>query len=180
MKARTLGLLFLGLVMLAGAQPASAALNAYLSLRGESSGQVKGSVVQKGREGTIMVIAYSHAVTAPVDAASGLPSGKIRHSPLVITKEVDKSSPILHAMLQNLEKMKEFKLMFYQPSATGQEVQNFTITLTNARIISIKSEMMNNKYPENMQHKEREEISFVYDKITWTWNDGGITSTAQW
>jgi type VI protein secretion system component Hcp len=31
-----------------------------------------------------------------------------------------------------------------------------------------------------MQHKEREEISFSYDTITWTWMDGGIKTTAEW
>ena len=34
------------------------ALNAYLKMKGQKSGEVKGSVTQKGREDTIMVIAY--------------------------------------------------------------------------------------------------------------------------
>ena len=40
--------------------------------------------------------------------------------------------------------------------------------------------MLNNKYPENTQHKEREHISFCYQKITWTWMDGGITASDDW
>jgi len=40
--------------------------------------------------------------------------------------------------------------------------------------------MLNNKYPENMQHKESEHISFTYHKIEWTWNDGGITAEDDW
>jgi type VI secretion system secreted protein Hcp len=41
-------------------------------------------------------------------------------------------------------------------------------------------EMLNNKYPENMQHKEREHVSFCYQKIEWTWMDGGITAMDDW
>jgi type VI secretion system secreted protein Hcp len=98
----------------------------------------------------------------------------------MITKEVDKSSPILYRMLVSNERVKDFRLDFWQPSAAGKEVQHYTIRLTNARIVSIKSEMLNNKYPENMQHKEREHISFAYDTISWTIQDGGITTSANW
>ena len=70
------------------------ALNAYLKLKGQKSGEVKGSVTQKGRENSIMVIAVEHEIISPRDAASGLPTGKRHHKPLTITKEVDKSSPV--------------------------------------------------------------------------------------
>jgi type VI secretion system secreted protein Hcp len=109
-----------------------------------------------------------------------LPTGKSKSSVLVITKEVDKSSPILYQMLVKNEKIKDFRLDFWQPSASGKEQQHYTIRLTNARIVSIRAEMLNNKYTENMQHKEREVISFSYETITWTYQDGGITSSANW
>ena len=48
------------------------------------------------------------------------------------------------------------------------------------RTSAIKSEMLNNKYPENMQQKEREHISFSYGMISWTIQDGGITTSADW
>lgn len=50
------------------------ALNAYLKLKGQKQGDIKGSVTQKGRENKIMVIAVSHEVVSPRDMASGLPS----------------------------------------------------------------------------------------------------------
>jgi type VI secretion system secreted protein Hcp len=180
MRAKIFGGLLIALALLASVPSAFAALNAYLYVKGEKAGQIEGSVTQKGREGAIMVIAYGHNISAPIDAASGLPTGKVKHEVLTITKEIDKSTPTLYSLLVSNEKITEFKLEFWQPSASGKEVQHFTIRLTNAHITSIKSVMMNNKYPENMQHKEREEISFSYDKITWTWMDGGITTTAEW
>jgi len=180
MRAKLFGGLLLALVMLASASSAFAALNAYLQMRGEKVGAIKGNVTQKGREDSIMVIAYSHDISAPIDASSGLPGSKIKHNVLSITKEIDRSTPIIYGLLVNNEKITEFRLEFWQPSATGKEVQHFTIQLTGAHVTSIKSVMLNNKYPENMQHKEREEISFSYDTITWTWMDGGIKTTAEW
>jgi type VI secretion system secreted protein Hcp len=88
------------------------ALNAYLKLKGQTQGDIKGSVTQKGREDSIMVIAYSHEVVSPRDAASGLPTGKRQHKPLVITKELDKSTPLLYQCLVTNENIPTWKLEF--------------------------------------------------------------------
>jgi len=156
------------------------ALNAYLKLTGKTQGEIKGSVTQAGREDSIMVIAYNHEVVSPRDAASGLPTGKRQHKPLTISKEIDKSTPLLMNVLTNNEQISKWELRFWQPSSTGQEVQHYTVELENASIASIRSEMLNNKYAENMQHKEREHVAFCYQKITWTWMDGGITASDDW
>ena len=156
------------------------ALNAYLRLKGETQGDINGSITQKGREDSIMVIGTSHEVLSPRDAASGLPTGKRQHKPFVITKEIDKASPLLYSVLCNNENITEWKLEYWQPSKTGQEQQHYTIELLNASISEIRHEMLNNKYPENMQHKEREHIAFCYQKITWTWMEGGISAEDDW
>ncbi len=156
------------------------ALNAYLKLTGQTQGEIKGSVTQKGREDSIMVIAMSHEVVSPRDAASGLPTGKRQHKPFVIIKEVDKSTPLLFNILVNNENITKWKLQFWQPSAAGKEQQHYTVELVNASIAAIHSQMLNNKVPANMQFKETEEIAFCYQKIIWTWMDGGITAEDDW
>jgi len=40
-------------------------------------------------------ISFEQEIVSPRDAASGLPTGKRQHKPFVITKELDKSSPVL-------------------------------------------------------------------------------------
>jgi type VI secretion system secreted protein Hcp len=40
--------------------------------------------------------------------------------------------------------------------------------------------MLNNKNPDLMKYAEFEEISFTYQKIEWTWTDGGITADDDW
>ncbi len=156
------------------------ALNAYLKLTGETVGDVNGSVTQAGREDMIMVIGFEHDVVAPRDAASGKPTGKRQHMPVTITKEIDVSTPVLYKVMVENENITDWRLDFWEPSTTGQEKQHYTIQLTNASISGIRAEMLNNKYPENMQHKEREHISFHYQKIQWIWHEGGIEHVDDW
>ncbi|AKT40491.1 Hcp family type VI secretion system effector [Chondromyces crocatus] len=161
------------------------ALNAYLRLKGQTQGEIKGSVIQKGREDSIMVIAVSHEIVSPRDAASGLPSGKRMHKPLVITKELDKSSPLLLNVLTNNENIIDLTIDFWTPQITaargaGSEVQHYSIRLTNANIASINFRMPNNKHPELMKFAEYEEVAFTYEKIEWTWKDGGIMAADDW
>jgi len=156
------------------------ALNAYLKLDGKTQGAIEGSVTQKGREGKIMVVAVRHEVSSPRDAASGLPTGKRQHHAFIITKEVDKASPLLYNSLCNNESFKTWELQFWQPSPTGVEKQHYTVQLTNANISRIEMIMPNNKHPELMKFAEYEEVSFCYQKIVWTWMDGGITAEDDW
>ncbi len=156
------------------------ALNAYLKLEGETQGAIKGSVTQRGREDSIMVIAVNHEVVSPRDAQSGLPTGKRMHKPFVITKELDKSSPLLFNALCNNENLPTWELHFWKPSPTGAEFQHYTVKLTNANVASIHSIMLNNKRPELTSFAEYEEVAFTYQKIEWTWMDGGITALDDW
>ena len=160
------------------------ALNAYLTLRGARQGVMQGSVTQKGREGQIAIIAVSHEVVSPRDPASGLPTGRRQHKPFVLTKELDVSSPKLAAALADNENLTSFVLRFWRPTlvggVAGAEQQYYTVTLTNANVASIRVEMLNNKYPENTNLAVREHVAFTYQRIEWTWMDGGITSQDDW
>jgi type VI secretion system secreted protein Hcp len=150
------------------------ALNAFLTLKGKLQGDIKGSSTLKGREGKIIVIAANHEVLSPKDVTTGLPSGKHMHRPFVITKEVDKSTPLLYNMLIKNEIAITWILQFYQANAQGLEKQYYTVQLTNATITDIAFKMDNNKHADLMQYAAYEEVSFVYQKIEWLYVDGGI------
>ncbi|HNW54098.1 MAG TPA: type VI secretion system tube protein TssD [Bacteroidales bacterium] len=161
------------------------ALNAYLKLKGQKQGEIKGSVTQKGREGKIMVIAASHQVMIPHDEATGMSTGRRMHKPFVITKELDKSSPLLYNMLVNNENIVEWELQFWTPNLRssaggGTEKQHYTVKLVNARIVDISFRMLNNKNPELTRYAEYEEVAFNYEKISWLWVDGGIMAQDDW
>ncbi len=161
------------------------ALNAFLTLKGQKQGLIKGSVTQKGREDSIAVHAFDHEVISPRDPASGLPTGKRMHKPFAITKDVDKSSPLLWNALVNNETLTSWTLQCWAPapptpSAAASERQSYTITLTNASIASIHEAMPDNQNPAMQNLPLREEIAFTYQKIVWTWVDGGITAEDDW
>ena len=161
----------------------------YLTLKGQKQGDIKGGVTQKGREGSIAVQYLQSSIVSPRDAASGLPTGKRQHKPLVFRKSVDKSTPLLMNALVNNENLTTAEFKFWRPSTQlGTEQQYFTIKLTNANIAS-----SNLYHPDSYDStapaisngtsgggQELEEFSLTYQKIQWTYVDGGITAEDDW
>ena len=93
---------------------------------------------------------------------------------------MDRASTGLRTMMIGNETAKDWELQFFRPSTTGAETQYFTIRLTNAAVTSIDMRMLNNKDPELTKFETYEEVAFVYQKIEWTWVDGGITAMDDW
>jgi len=157
------------------------ALNAFLHLKGQKQGDIKGSVTQKGREGSIMVIAANHEIMSPVSSPGpGTAVGKRVHKPFVITKELDKSSPLLYQAMVNNEIMAGWKLDFFAIAANGIEKQDYTVVLSNALITDIKFVLPDTKHADTMKLNPYEVLEFTYQSIQWTWTDGNITATDKW
>lgn len=160
-------------------------LMTYAYLVGQKAGPVNGSITQKGRENSIGVIAVSHQIVSPRDPQSGLPTGQRQHKAWVFTKELDKSTPILYGILCNNENISSATFKFWAPqlkagSGVGSEVQHFTVKLTNANIASIDFRQPNIRHPDLAKFAEYEEVALTYQKIEWTWNDGGIMAMDDW
>jgi type VI secretion system secreted protein Hcp len=162
-------------------------LMTYAYLVGQKSGQVKGGITQKGREDTIGVIAITHSVTSPRDPQSGLPTGKRMHKPWTFTKELDKASPVLFNILVTNETITSATFKFWAQTlktgtgtASGTEVQNYTVKLTNANIASLDFRQPNIRDPALVKYAEYEEIALTYQKIEWTWTDGGLMASDDW
>ena len=152
----------------------------FLTLKGQKHGTITGSVTQKGREGSIQVSYLQQKKVSPRDASTGLPTGKILHEPLVFRKTIDKSSPILQEVMSTNETLTEVHFKFWRPSPSGIDTQWFTIDLTNASIASLDL-----YHPDSLDSgagtgtpgaPEQEELSLTYQKIQWTYTDGGITA----
>lgn len=156
------------------------ALSGYLTLTGTRHGAIAGSVTQKGREGSIEVVSFFHEIVAPRDPASGRPTGKRMHKPFSITKQLDRSSPLLYQMLTNNENLTDVTLRLFRPNATGVERHAYTVRLMNATIAAIHLRMLNTRNPRHTKMPELEEVSFAYQRIEWTWMDGNITADDDW
>jgi type VI secretion system Hcp family effector len=118
------------------ALPAPAALNAYLVLKGSKTAKFNPDTTQG-----IMVIAVSHELVArlgivsPRDVATGQATGKRVHKPLVITKELDKATPLLLRSMQSKEPITEATLYLFKPAANGK-VQIFMKAVLTDVLIS--------------------------------------------
>lgn len=154
------------------------ALNSYMTVEGERQGKIDGSAAESGREGSMVVVGWNHEILSPRDAATGLPTGKRQHRPLTVTKEVDKASPLLMQALVTNENLPSVMLSVTQ-RVDGSE-QEYTVELVNATISSIRTEQLNNKYPENMPHETREHVSFTYERIRWEWVADGLSASDAW
>jgi type VI secretion system secreted protein Hcp len=144
-----------------GVVSAFGALNAYLKIEGTTTKSFNPEVPS----GVLRVKADSAGIISPRDAASGLPTGKRQHKPFVITKELDKSSPLLTKALANNEALKEMTLTFFQAMGDGSVRLTRQAKFTGVKIMSVKSSPAN---PSGSASPPMEEISFVFQKIEWT------------
>jgi type VI secretion system secreted protein Hcp len=147
------------------------ALDAYLKMTGQNLGALNGSVTEQGFQDHIAVVAVNHGIVSWM--RTGAPKG---HQPLVITKPLDKSSPLLYQALSLREYMSEWELQQLAPTG-GKPQKQFTIKLTDARIAAIHYVMPNNRYPDLSKLAEYEEIAFMYKRIEWTWVQGNIQAS---
>ena len=157
----------------------------YAKIRGQKSGAIAGSVTQKGRENQIACFAITHSIVSPRDPASGLPTGRRQHKPIVITKAWDKSTPVLLNSLFTNEVLVDCQFLFWRSQVAAGigvagEVQYMTIELTNASIASIDQYTASPDQLNQFNANDLEDISFTYQKIIITYNDGGITAQDDW
>jgi len=113
---------------------------------------------------------FTHEITSPRDAASGLATGKRQHKPFTVTAEVGIAAPQLMTAIVTNENLPTVTISLYK---AGTTTVGTTITLTNASV----SNFANNC---NAAFPNCETASFTYQKITWTWVDGNISAQDDW
>ena len=157
-----------------------AALPSFMWVEGAKQGQIEGSSDIEGREGAIIVYAFGHSVKVPTDLHSGQVTGARIHGPFKILKSFDKSSPKLYQACATGEQLTKVTVKFYRTTAQGTEEHYFTIELEEAIIVNISPSMPTTFLEQNAQYRHMETVSFIYRKIKWTWEDGGIVAEDDW
>ncbi len=147
-----------------------------LRVRGQRTGEIRGD----GPDGAIVVHAWNHEMTSPRDAASGLPTGRRQHRPLTVIKAVDRSSPLLMNVFVNNENLTEVTLEVSRDDDQGQAAVYWRVHLVNASIAVLRDEGLNTLYPDNERFLPRESVSFTYQRIEWTYVDGGVMAVDDW
>jgi type VI secretion system Hcp family effector len=134
-----------------------------------------GNKCQFGHQNEIMVLAYSHDMLAGIDGS--MVGGRSKHMPVMITKGIDKSSPLLASALHEREEV-ECIINFYRTASAGGREQYYSIHLTGARIAHISLQVphairMNDAEPQ-------EQVSIRYRAIAWAHVPGGTSAYSTW
>jgi type VI secretion system secreted protein Hcp len=151
-----------------------------LTLVGARQGPLRGSITRPDREGAIRVTGVDQVVGSVLDSATGQPIANRTHAPITVVKEVDASTPVLHSAWSRNERFSTWRLDFHTADATGRDVSYYVIELTGARVSRIHLQLPNTLVPANASVTVHESVSFVYDKIKWSWLPGNITAQDDW
>ena len=153
---------------------------AYMWLKDDGGADIKGAVDVQDREGSIEIVGFSHGLNIPVDSANGKITGKRSHSPMMIEKEFDSSSPYLYKAVATGQTLKSAEIKWYKINDAGQEVEYFNMLLENVRIVSINPVMHNCKEPGLQMHNHNEGVQLRYERITWKYCDGNVQYSDAW
>ncbi|EIP85399.1 hcp protein [Burkholderia humptydooensis MSMB43] len=152
----------------------------YLTLEGETQGNIEGSCAIAGHENKILVQGVEHKIEIPKNLQTGLPTGPRIHGPMMLTKEIDKSSPKLAQALTSGEHMKSVVLEYWRINKDGKQEHYYTVKLENAILMEIRSWTPNCLVLDNKELSHMEDVSFTYEKITWTYVLDGIEAEDSW
>ena len=161
----------------------------YIAIQGDKQGNITaacntaasiGNAFQANYPDESTVKGYTHNITIPRDPLSGQPSGQRVHSPFVVTKLLDKSSPLLMSALVDGERLSTVTLRKYRTGTAGVLELFYTVTLIDAIILDINPDA-----PHIFGEMERdvaplEHVSFSYRKIIWNHISGGTETEDDW
>jgi len=151
---------------------------AYLTVEGVSQGLISkgcntqdsiGGKYQSGHTNEITVLACNHSMSKFEQRKS--------HNPVVITKNIDKSSPLLAAAFSKGEKL-SCKLNFFRNNDQGFNELFYTIELVDAVIVATDFVLPHtvNSHGDEMH----EMISLSYKEIIWTHKVSGTEGYDSW
>jgi type VI secretion system secreted protein Hcp len=153
---------------------------AYMWIKNETGGDVKGSVDVAGREASIEVVEFHHEVRIPTDPDTGRLTGTRKHEALTIVKAYDASSPYLYKAVCQGETFQSVELKWYSINDKGEEKEYFNHKLEGVKICSVKPIMYNCKDPTKERYVHLEEVSMRYLKVTWKYLEGNLQASDSW
>lgn len=134
----------------------------YVKITASKQGSLASESTRRGFTDQIPGIAFSYEVAAPRSAAgSGPATGKAQHGPVTFTKSWGAASPQIFQALTSNELLPSVVFDFLRVSANGVEEVFHTITLTNARVSSIRKHID----ADTAGGQDLEEIAFVFASI---------------
>ena len=113
------------------------AIAAYLWLKDDGGALIKGGVDVQHRECSIEVKGFHHNLVIPTDNATGKITGTRMHSPMLIIKEFDCSSPYLYKAVATGQNLSSAEIKWYRINYSGLGEEYFNMLSEDVRIVSI-------------------------------------------
>lgn len=158
------------------------AMTVHLNLTGNGA-KIDGdsSIETMDRADTIECLSFVDSVRTAREASSGMASGERTYEPVMFTKRIDRSSPLLARALCNNEVI-EGTFLFFRPSPAGDGTteQFFTVKVAEGRIASITRESPNCIDPASATAPPLETVGIVFGQIAWTYEPAGVEHEDRW
>lgn len=142
----------------------------YLKYEGTKSGAIAGGATETGNVNSITVLSLDLGLGHTVDPSTHVASGKQVVRPVVITKEIDKASPLLINSCYTNETSKTCVFTYTRTDTNGQTAAYLTLALTNATIIDFN-------HTADRAGNGVERLTFNFTSFEFTWVAGGIMAS---
>lgn len=149
---------------------------AHLWLEDENGSPMVGQCLMPLRLGSIELKSFSHGVTIPIDPNYGRLTGTRVHSPIVIVKEFDQSTPIIYRAICEGRILKKATIKMYRILDSGIESEYFNIMLENVKITTVSPYLS----PTGLSSTHLETLELRYEAITWKYTEGNIIYRDTW
>lgn len=152
----------------------------YMTITGKAQGLISagcstqdsiGNKCQAGHTDEIMVLSYTHNMVNIGNI------NKPTHSPIIITKNVDKASPLLAQALSTREEI-NCTISFYRVSSFGMQEKFYSVSINGGVIADLTLEMPHDILQSDAETQEH--ISIRYRDITWTHHAAGTSGYSTW
>lgn len=152
----------------------------YMTITGKSQGLISagcsshdsiGNKCQAGHLDEIMVLTFSHSL---------FNHGNTRyatHQPIVITKNIDKSSPLLAQALDTREVV-NCLINFYRVSPQGRQEKFYTVDIRGGLIVELTVDMPHAVLQNDADAQEH--LAIRYRDIIWTHHLAGTSGYSSW
>lgn len=152
----------------------------YMTITGTTQGLISagcsgqdsiGNKCQPAHLDEIMVLSFAHNM-------GNLQNSKhASHGPILITKNIDKSSPLLAQALANREPV-DCTIDFYRTSSVGAQEKFYTVKIKGGLIADLSVDVPHVVLQNDAQAQEH--LAIRYQDITWTHHLAGTSGYAIW
>ena len=158
---------------------------AFMAITGTDQGLITaGALTQKSvgidwapeHRNKILVQAITHSIVIPTNGGKG----SRMHKPLTITKEIDRSSPLLNTAMCYSELLRECRLELYRTDTNGAHEHFYTVELDDAMIVGIDLVMPHRQDPADACYTQFERVHFAYRCISWKHHTGETMGMDVW